>query len=151
MTDSSDNNGEKTGKDTRFKPGNPGRPPGSRGKKTQLLDKMLVDHSEDILRAVIAKAKGGDMHAAKLCLERGMPIMKGRRVHFTMPQVETIDDISKAFGALFQALAGGDLTPDELVQLGNALTSHRTTMEASDVEKRLAAIEAKLEDRDGDA
>ena len=53
----------------RFQPGNRhgrGRPSGSRNKASIALDKMLADDGADVVRAVLAAAKGGDMQAARL-------------------------------------------------------------------------------------
>jgi len=38
-----------------------GRPQGSRNNATILLEKMMVDDGQDVLRAVVKAAKNGDM------------------------------------------------------------------------------------------
>ena len=63
-----------------FKPGtsgNPkGRPVGSRNKLTQLAQKLLANDAEEIITAIIEKAKAGDSTAQRLCMERIMPPMR---------------------------------------------------------------------------
>ena len=93
-----------------FPPGNPGRPKGSRHRLTVLAEKLMEDDAEEVVRAVIAAAKGGDMTAARLVLERISPPRKGRPVTFDLAPGETADDILTALGGVVRAVAGGDLT-----------------------------------------
>ena len=59
--------------------GNPsGKPPGTRNKTTMLAEKLMQDDARDIVRVVLEAAKGGDMTAARLILERIFPVRKGR-------------------------------------------------------------------------
>jgi hypothetical protein len=46
--------------------------------------------------AVVSAAKAGDPTAMRLCLERLVPVRKGRPITFDLPPVETASDISKA-------------------------------------------------------
>jgi hypothetical protein len=51
--------------------GNPrGRPKGARHRATILAEQLMQGDAEDVVRAVIAAAKGGDMTAAKIILDR---------------------------------------------------------------------------------
>ena len=67
---------DKTGKkqDTRFKPGrsgNPeGRPRGSRNATTLALEALLGGEAETLTRKAIELAKGGDLAALRLCIDR---------------------------------------------------------------------------------
>ena len=68
MTTESDNAGrEQAG---RFAPGCSGNPAGmkvgTRHRATRLAEKMMGDDCEQVVRAVIEAAKGGDMTAAKI-------------------------------------------------------------------------------------
>jgi len=47
-----------------------GRPPGSVNKKSLLLQQMLLDKGEEIVKSVIEDAKKGDPLALKFCVER---------------------------------------------------------------------------------
>ena len=66
------------------KPGNPrGRPPGSKNKKT-LLQEVIRENSVElmmqslpkIVEAVVAEARKGNMQAAKMILDRAIPVTK---------------------------------------------------------------------------
>jgi hypothetical protein len=58
----------------RFVPGVSGNPtgkkPGTRHRATQLTEKLMADDAEAVVTAVVAAAKGGDMTAARLVLDR---------------------------------------------------------------------------------
>lgn len=127
----------------------PGRPKGVRNQATVLLEKMTGDDMAEIIKAMVNRAKNGDAQAAKLILERTHPTPKGRRVTFHLPQVEDIADVAQAFNATIRAMADGLLSPDEAAVVGNLLTAKRTTLEATEIEKRLAALEADKARRDG--
>ena len=66
-------------------PGGPGRRAGSRNKATLALDKIADDAGEDILNAMVGAAKGGDMRAAELVLQRIWPARKSRPIALTLP------------------------------------------------------------------
>src|SRR3977135_2621235 len=88
--------------------GNPAGPAkGTRHKITMLAEKLLEDDRDDIVRAVIAAAKGGDSTAMRLCIERLVPLRKGRPVVFDLPPVKKAADIAGAAGELARAKAAG--------------------------------------------
>jgi len=61
--------------------GNPaGRPKGARGKAAALLaERMFEGEAEDIIRADIDLAKGGDAAAVRVCLDRIAPSLSSFR------------------------------------------------------------------------
>ena len=115
--------------------GNPsGKPPGTRNKATMLAEKLMQDDARDIVRVVLEAAKGGDMTAARLVLERIAPVRKGRPVYFDLPPVNTAADIAAAMAALTTAMASGDLTPDEAATVASVLEMRRQTLEVGEFE-----------------
>lgn len=71
--------------DTKFKPGNGlgGRPKGAKNKLTILREailqdseEMMITHFPKIVQAVIARAKEGDLTAAKMIMDRIIPVKK---------------------------------------------------------------------------
>lgn len=136
------NNGQNTG-DTRFKPGNPGRPAGARNKRTLALEELLDGESEAITRKAMEMAKGGDTVALRLCLERILPVRKDRPVEFALPPIETSSDIVVATSALLAAVAAGDLTPSEAAELGKLVDAHVRAIEVTEIQERLDALEAE--------
>jgi hypothetical protein len=86
--------------------GNPkGKPKGPRHQTTMLAEKLMQDAAKDVVQAVLEAAKGGDMTAARLVLERIAPVMKGRPVHLDLPLVQTAADIAAAVATLTMAIA----------------------------------------------
>lgn len=138
------NNGAKTTKDTRFKPGNPGRPAGARHKTTVLAEKLMADDAEGIVHAVITAAKGGDMQAARIVMERMVPVRRGRPAPFKMPKAEGAAGISEAFRAVIGAMATGELTPDEASSVATVLEANRKALETAAFEERLQALEEAI-------
>jgi Family of unknown function (DUF5681) len=121
--------------------GNPaGYHKGSRHKATLLAEKMLADDQDEILRAVIDAAKAGDSTAMKLCIDRLVPLRKGRPIAFNLPPVETAVDVAVAIGELSRA-ADGELTVDEASAAASVIELHRRAIEMTDIERRLQKLE----------
>jgi hypothetical protein len=122
--------------------GNPKACPlGSRHKASMLAERLLETDIEEVIRAVIAKAKEGDMTAAKIIVERLVPPRKHRPVSFSMPTIETATDAAKIMSAILSAVAGGDLTPSEASEIAKLIDSYTRALEASEFEQRLRALE----------
>jgi hypothetical protein len=94
--------------------GNPaGKPKGARHKTTLMAEKLMQDDVKEIVNAVIAAARNGDMTAAKIILDRIAPVSRRQCVSFDLPKIESLDDEVAARGAVLSAVADGDLTPGE--------------------------------------
>jgi hypothetical protein len=65
---------------------------------TLLAEQIMQDDAEDVVRAVLSAAKGGDMVAARLVLERILPARRGRPVVFALPTVQTPADLPLVLG-----------------------------------------------------
>ena len=124
--------------------GNPGgRPAGSRNKVLVALDKIGEEAAGDVLQAVVSAARGGDLGAAGILLSRVWPARKGRPVTFGIPRLETAGDVVGALTAVVQAVANGILTPDEGQAVATMLEMHRKAIDTTEIEARLAALEAR--------
>ena len=130
------------------KSGNPaGRPRGSRNKSTLLLEKLMIDDGEGVVRSVVNLAKDGDVQAARLVLDRILPARKGRTVPFNLPVVESAADVLRALSATVQAMAKGELTPEEAAIVSGVLETARKAIETVEIEQRLAAVEQSVDPR----
>jgi Family of unknown function (DUF5681) len=124
--------------------GNPaGMPKGTRHRATMLAEKFMEDDAEDIVRAVVNAAKAGDPTAMRLCIERLVPVRKGRPITFDLPPVETASDISKALGVIAKSMAAGELTPDEAGTVATVMEAHRKAIETTELEERVRNLEAR--------
>lgn len=142
MTDTRNNGGE-TGRDAsgRFTEGNPGRPRGARHKATQAALALLDGEAEALTRQAVKQALEGDTTALRLCLERIAPPRKDAPVTFDLPRMETARDAAKAAGAVLEAVAMGDLTPTEGAHIMALVETYRRTLETTELESRVAALE----------
>jgi hypothetical protein len=129
---------------TRGKPfaqGNPGKPKGARHRTTIVAEKLMQDDADAIVQAVIEKAKGGDMVAARIVLDRIAPIRKGAVVQLDLPEVTTSKGVAAALAALVHAMASGDVTPDEASTIGSVLEIRRRAIETQEIDERLKKLE----------
>jgi hypothetical protein len=131
--------------DTQFAPGrsgNPaGRPKGARNRATAALEKILDGDAEAILNKAVEMAKDGDPVALRLCLDRLIPVRKDRPITFTLPEIETTADLTKATRALMQGVADGEITPSEAAELSKLVDAHLRAIETADIAARLARLE----------
>ena len=142
-SDSASKNGKKT-RGHPFAPGNPGgpgRPSGSRNKASIALD-VLAEGAAPAAMAKLAEAvAAGDMRAIEILLSRVWPIRKGRPVTLTMPVIKTASDLAEAMGCVTEAMASGDLTPEEAQAVSAVLETKRRAIETVELEARLSALE----------
>lgn len=139
------NNGQPTGRDGagRFTSGNPGRPRGARHKATVAAMALLDGEAARLTRKAVEVALAGDVTALRLCLERIAPARKDAPVAFPLPAMQSAGDAARAAGAVLEAVAEGELTPTEGAHVMSLVDAYRRTLEASELEVRLAALEAR--------
>ena len=132
------------GRDTdgRFSAGNTGRPRGARNRTTMAVLELLEGQAEALTQRAVEMALGGDSTALRLCLERLAPPRKDAPVSFALPQMSTASDAVAASGAVLEAVSDGYLTPSEGAQVMGLIDSFRRTLEITELEARVAALEA---------
>lgn len=133
----------KSGRNTdgTFAAGNPGKPRGTRHKATQAVLALLDGEAEALTRQAVTMALDGDGAALRLCLERIAPPRRDAPVTFDLPHMETARDAVKAAGAVLEAVAEGELTPTEGAHIMGLVENYRRTLETSELEARVAALE----------
>ena len=141
------NTGEKqAGRFEKGQSGNPqGRPEGSRNKATLLLDKLADTEAEAIQRQVIAAAKAGDLKAAELILARIWPPRRGRPVRLELPRVRTVAEVSDGLAVVVDAMADGEVTPEEAAIISGVLETRRKALETEQILQRLERLESRLQ------
>ncbi|MGI9071082.1 MAG: hypothetical protein ACR2JB_07120 [Bryobacteraceae bacterium] len=140
-------NSKRTGH--RFGPGNKhgrGRPEGSRNHATILLQQLMDNEAESIIRKVIELAKEGDSIAMKLAVERLIPPAKDRHIQLKFPRVHSAEDVIEASACLVQAVTEGNITPGEAHSVAGLLEVHRRASETASLEKRISELERRVED-----
>ncbi|MEO1473812.1 MAG: DUF5681 domain-containing protein, partial [Pseudomonadota bacterium] len=124
--------------------GNPEGPPkGTRHRVTKAVEALLEGQAEALTQTAIEAALNGDTTAMRLCLERIAPPRKDAPVAFELPRMRTASDAATAAGAVLDAVAAGELTPTEGAHVMALVETFRRTLETTDIENRLTALEEK--------
>ena len=133
----------KNGRNTagQFAAGNTGRPKGSRNKATIAIESLLQGQAEALTQTAITRALGGDSVALRLCMERIAPVPKDQPVSFSLPKMKNVLDASEAAGLVLTAVSEGELTPIEASRVMGLVDSYRRTLELTEIEERLQALE----------
>ena len=131
------------GRDTagRFAAGNTGRPAGARNRTTMAVLDLLEGQAEALTQRAVELALGGDTTALRLCIERLAPPRKDAPVQFAMRRIATAREAAEAAGAVLKAVSEGELTPSEGAQVMALVDAFRRTLETSELETRIAALE----------
>lgn len=129
--------------DGTFAAGNPGKPKGTRHKATRAALALLEGEADALTRRAIQAALDGDMTALRLCIERIAPPRKDVPVQFELPGMHMARDAAQAAGAVLTAVADGELTPAEGAHVMALVETYRRTLETTDLEARVLALEGK--------
>jgi len=124
-----------------FAAGNSGRPKGSRNKVTVAIESLLKGQAEALTQTAVTKALEGDSVALRMCMERIAPAPKDQPVSFSLPKMHNAMDASEAAGGLITAVSEGELTPIEATRVMGLIDSYRRTLELTEIEERLQALE----------
>lgn len=127
-----------------FKPGTSGNPGGRSGKTKALRDK-LVKGSDSVAAVVLKAAKGGDMQACRLILERMVPALKpvSEPIQFELDD----SDLPSCARSILAAVAAGTLPPDQGKALIDSVASMARVIEVAELEKQLSELRELLESR----
>ena len=133
----------KNGRNTagQFTSGNTGRPKGSRNKATIAIESLLQGQAEALTQTAVAKALDGDSVALSLCMERIAPAPTDQPISFSLPKMNNAMDVSEAAGTVLTAVSEGELTPIEAARVMGLIDSYRRTLELTEIEERLRALE----------
>ena len=95
----------------------------------------------EILAGLVMAAKGGDVQAARLILERILPPVKAieQAVELQLPTDGTLTAQGRA---VLSAVAGGDLAPSQGAALLGAIGTLARVTEIDELTARIAALEA---------
>ena len=127
-----------------FQPGNKfgrGRPKGSRNKATIALEALIDGEGEEVVRAIISSAKGGDMAAARALLDRLVPPRRERPITFELPPLDAPANLAEVTASILQGLASGSLLPEQGKALLAALAEHVKAVELQVLEERIQKLE----------
>src|SRR5262245_11671240 len=126
-----------------FKPGNPGRPPGSKNKTTRMAEQLAEGQAEQVVQKLLELARAGNVAALRMVLDRVWPPRKGQPVNVVMPPINSSQDLFHAIAAIWTAIREGRLTPEEASDLSILIDRSLQAIELYDITKRIAALEAR--------
>lgn len=130
-------------KQGRWKPGesgNPsGKPPGSG--ELQRLRAAIGKDVPEIIKKLVDAARGGDIQAARLILERVLPPVKATE----QAQPINLPDgtLTEQGRAVLAAVAAGELAPGQGASLLGAIATLSKVTELDELAARVAALEKK--------
>jgi hypothetical protein len=99
--------------------------------------------AEEITKAVVDAARGGDLSAARLVLERLAPSMRERPIAIDLPSTDTAEGINQAQQAIIEAVGMGELLLGEGSALAGLVELRRKALETIELEQRVTALEEK--------
>lgn len=122
--------------------GNPkGRPPSH--KKVSQLRALIGKYAEPVVKRLIKLAvEEGDTAAAKLLLERAVPVCKAVELPAPFPLPDDAD-LAAQGRAVVNALARGDLPPGQAGLILSGLGSLAKLVELDNIDRRLTALEER--------
>lgn len=121
------------------KSGNPaGRKKGAGDWRTKMR-KQLEDAGPDIISRILDAAKGGDIQASKMILDRLIPAVKPQALPVTISIPDT-DEAGRA-KAIFSAITKGEVSPDTGNELLTALAALLKVKEITELVERIEALE----------
>lgn len=125
----------------KFKPGQSGNPAGRPKDKTPatLLRKSIADDMPEIIKTLVNLAKGGDVQAAKVLLDRICPALKPQALSISVP---VNGSLAEQGNEIIRATMAGQIPPDIGSQLITALANQGKLVEIDNLTKRLEAMEA---------
>lgn len=119
-----------------FQPGNAGKPKGARHKTTLLAEKLMQADAKD-------SAKGGDMTAARIILDRIAPARRDNLISLELPKIESAADAVAAQSAILSAVANGEITPGEATEVSKLIDGFVKTIELTEIDERLKRLEGR--------
>jgi hypothetical protein len=86
-------------------------------------------------------AKGGDLAALRMCMDRLVPARKHEPVAFELPRLDTAADTVTAASTIVAAVAAGELAPSEAADIAKAVDIYVRALATQQFEERLAKLE----------
>ena len=128
-----------------FEPGNPGRPPGSKNKVTEIVEQLAEGSAERLIQKAVELAEDGNVAALRMLLDRLWPPRKGQPVNLNMPQINSPQDVLSVVAAIWTAVGEGRITPEEASALSGLVDRSIRAVEQQEIIQRLERLEKDRE------
>jgi tellurite resistance protein len=70
--------------------------------------------------------------------------IKDQPVSFALPKMTNSNDAVEVMAGILKAVASGEITPDEANRISNTIETYRKTLETSEFENRIIALEQRI-------
>ena len=107
-----------------------------------ILRKSIIEDMPAIINTLVDLAKGGDVQAAKVLLDRVCPTLKPQAMPVNIPIGATLPETG---GNVVDATLNGSIAPDIGSMLIRALAEQGKLIELQELTERLQRIEHQLE------
>jgi hypothetical protein len=122
--------------------GNPaGRAVGSRNKKTIAMEEAFFAQADALVQNVVKRAMAGEPAAMRLCMERVLPVGRGRPLPIDLPTVRSADDAQAAAAVITGALKQGAISAREAVDLLRVVEGLTRLAGAVEIVRKIARAE----------
>jgi hypothetical protein len=109
-----------------FKKGQSGNPAGMRkgtvNKRSQLA-KLFEPHAPDLIAKAVELAKGGDVQALRLCLDKIIPKAEHSPIDIELPEEINLANISETKGTILRAVIDGKISIGDAERLVMLISS----------------------------
>ncbi len=126
----------------KFQPGQSGNPAGKKKGTTDWRSKLraqIEKAAPEMIEKLITAAKGGDVRAIKLLLDKILPDAKPQSLPVNLA-VSATDEAGQA-EAIFAAMASGKIAPDAASDFMQVLGTLIKARELGEIERRIAELE----------
>jgi hypothetical protein len=126
-----------------------GRQKGTPNKATAEVRGLALQHGPEAIKELARLSKEAASETARISaigilIDRAYgKALPGRTLRIDLPDTSTVEGVTKAVAAIMQAAARGEVTPAEASDLCGVLETQRRTIELSEIEARLARLEAR--------
>lgn len=127
----------------RWKPGQSGNPKGRSPGAGEVakLRAGIAEHVPAIVDRLVEAARGGDVQAARILLERVLPPMKATEQ--AVPVKLGGETLTERGRAVLEAVESGELAPGQAAALLSGLGTLARVAEVDELEARITALEAR--------
>src|SRR4051812_22326641 len=108
MSDDPDDFRQIAGRFSKGNPGGPGRP--HRRDRAAALDLRAAEAAPELIDVALKEAKGGNLKAVEMLLDRIWPVRRGRPVEIAARPIRATADLLPVGAALSDAVLNGDVT-----------------------------------------
>ena len=125
-----------------------GRKPGSLNKATAEVRGLALEYDPAAVKELArlsenAASETARVSACNAILERAYgKSLAGRPVVLDLPDTASVEGVTRAIAQIIQTAASGQITPSEAGDFCSLLEAQRRAIELSDIESRLARLEA---------